>query len=133
VTPHPVAFSFAGETAGFFDFSMHLSHSPELVNYILLTMAENKTEILKNICYTELVYKRINKKLNSTLSKGEIERMLFSIIDKTDVKDFEKRGKNFYITSVEHTIRITVNSHTYRVITVDKSINSEKQSPKAVN
>lgn len=82
-------------------------------------MIENKTEILKNICYTKLVYLRINKKLNRSLSNYEIERMLFSILEKTDVKDFEKRGKNFYITSVEHNIRITVNSNTFRVITVD--------------
>lgn len=27
-------------------------------------MNNNKNEILKNICYTELVYGRINKKLN---------------------------------------------------------------------
>jgi hypothetical protein len=96
-------------------------------------MTKNKTEILKNICYTELVYERINKKLNSTLSIGEIEKMLFSIIEKTEVNGFEKIGKNFYITNVENKIKITVNSHTYRVITVDKIVNSEKQSPKAMN
>jgi len=28
---------------------------------------EMKNEILKNICYTELVYERINKKLNIKL------------------------------------------------------------------
>ena len=33
----------------------------------------NKTEILRNICYTELVYGRINKKLNIKLSKEQIE------------------------------------------------------------
>jgi hypothetical protein len=86
---------------------------------ILVTMTINKTEILNKICYTKLVYDRINKKLNSSHSNLEIERMLFNIIEKTDVKNFEKRGKNFYVTSVEHNIRITVNSNTYRVITVD--------------
>jgi hypothetical protein len=79
----------------------------------------NKTDILYNICYTDLVYGRINKKLNSSHSKGEIERMLFDIIEKTDIKNFEKRGKNYYITSVEYNIRITINSNTYSVITVD--------------
>ena len=33
----------------------------------------NKQEILENICYTELVYGRINKKLNINLSKKQIE------------------------------------------------------------
>jgi hypothetical protein len=83
-------------------------------------MTKYKTEILKNICYTDLVYERINKKLNSTHPKDEIESMLLNIIEKTDTKDFEKKGKNFYITNTEHNIKITVNSNTYRVITVDK-------------
>jgi hypothetical protein len=99
-------------------------------------MVKNKLEILNNICYTELVYERINKKLKSSFSKYDIEKMLFNIIEKTDENYFVKRGKNFYITNIEHNIKITVNSNTYRVITVDtlnKSFNSERQSPKAVN
>ena len=36
-----------------------------------------KTAILENICYTALVYGRINKKLNSRLSTSEIEAMLY--------------------------------------------------------
>ena len=79
----------------------------------------NKTEILNNICYTELVYERINKKLNSQFSKMEIEKKLFDIIDKTDEIYFRKTGKNIYVTNVENNIRITINSNTYRIITVD--------------
>ena len=82
-------------------------------------MKGNKTEILKNICYTELVYDRINKKLNNNYSKDEIEKMLFSIIEKTSESYFDKKGKNFYISNEENNIRITVNSNTYRIITVD--------------
>jgi len=62
-------------------------------------MRENKTAILGNICYTELVYDRINKKLNSNYSKEEIEKMLFSIIEQTNESYFEKKGKNFYISN----------------------------------
>jgi len=79
----------------------------------------NKAEILNNICYTELVYGRINKKLNSRFSKTEIEKMLFDIISKTGEIHFRKTGKNVYVTNIENNIRITINSHTYRVITVD--------------
>jgi hypothetical protein len=43
----------------------------------------DKTEILSRICYTELVYERINKKLNSKFSKSEIEKMLFNIVKET--------------------------------------------------
>ena len=82
-------------------------------------MNNRKIEILNNICYTELVYGRINKKLKSSYSKDEIEKKLFNIIKKTDIENFEKIGKNFYITNLENNIRITINSNTYRVITVD--------------
>ena len=82
-------------------------------------MIGSKTDILNNICYTELVYERINKKLNSKFSKYEIERMLFNIIKETNETHFQKTGKNFYIINEKHNIRITINSNTYRVITVD--------------
>lgn len=79
-----------------------------------------KNEILTNICYTELVYGRINKKLNSQLSKTEIEKMLLEIIMGTQDSFFQRKGKNIYITNLENNIRITINSYTSRVITVDR-------------
>jgi predicted DNA binding CopG/RHH family protein len=80
----------------------------------------DKQAILSNICYTELVYDRINKKLNTMLSMHEIEAMIAGIIDQTEVKHFQKKGKNFYITNTQQNIRITINSNTFRVITVDR-------------
>jgi hypothetical protein len=80
----------------------------------------NKYEILNKICYTELVYGRINKKLNSKYSKPEIEKMLYDIIDESDEKFFKKIGKNIYVINTEHNIKLTINSNTYRIITVDK-------------
>lgn len=82
----------------------------------------NKTEILNNICYTELVYDRINKKLKSSFSKSEIEIMLFNIIRETEEASFQKVGKNFYVTNSDKNIQITINSNTFRVITVDRVI-----------
>jgi len=79
-----------------------------------------KREILENICYTELVYERINKKLNIKLSKPEIEDFIFKILKETNEIFFEKIGKNFYVKNTEVNIRITINSNTFRVITVDK-------------
>ena len=79
----------------------------------------NKAEILNNICYTELVYERINKKLKSQFSKEEIEKLLFAIIKETNETDFQKTGKNIYVTNIEHNIRVTINSYNYRVITAD--------------
>lgn len=80
----------------------------------------NKSEILKNICYTELVYGRINKKLKSNYSKSEIEDKLFKIIQESDDNFFQRIGKNIYVTNVENNIKITINSNTYRIITVDR-------------
>ncbi len=82
-------------------------------------MINYKQEILSKICYTELVYGRINKKLKLNLSNSELEKMLLEIIRETDETDFQKRGKNIYITNQNQNIRITINSFTNRVITVD--------------
>lgn len=58
-----------------------------------------KSDILSKICYTELVYHRINKKMNSNLSKLEIEKMLFVAIKETPNSSFKKTGKNIYVTN----------------------------------
>ena len=62
----------------------------------------NKQEILKNICYTELIYERINKKLNVKFSKKQIEAYIFNILEETDIIFFTKKGKNFYTTNSEN-------------------------------
>jgi len=83
-------------------------------------MEEYKTKILNKICYTDLVYERINKKLNIQLSKDEIEKMIFGIIKETDKTEFQKTGKNIYITNKNENVRLTINSYTNRIITADK-------------
>ena len=83
-------------------------------------MSNYKSEIIDKLCYTELVYERINKKLNIELSKGEIEEMIIAIIKETDESQFNKKGKNVYITNKEKNVKLTINSFTNRIITVDK-------------
>lgn len=85
-------------------------------------MKETKVEILKKHCYTELVYQRINKKLGVHFSREEIEIYIKKVIKETDENLFEKIGKNFYISNEELNIKITVNSNTFRIITVDKLV-----------
>ncbi len=82
----------------------------------------NKQEILESICYTELVYERINKKLNIKFSKEQIENFILDVLKNTDLIFFEKKGKNYYITNSEANIRITVNSNTFSVITVNRIV-----------
>jgi hypothetical protein len=83
-------------------------------------MSTDKTEILKHISYTELVYGRINKKLGRHDSKLEIEQMLFETLRDTPEENFHRVGKNFYVTNLENDIVITINASTKRVITVDR-------------
>lgn len=83
-------------------------------------MKSYKEEILNKICYTELVYGRINKKLNLVLSKQKIETLISTILSETNESEFLKKGKNIYITNNERKIRLTINSYTNRIITADK-------------
>ncbi|MEO9570095.1 MAG: DUF3781 domain-containing protein [Polaribacter sp.] len=80
----------------------------------------DKIEILEKHCYTELVYQRINKKLKIDFSKDEIQKLIKQILQETVIESYIKKGKNFYISNEEKNIRITVNSNTFRIITVDK-------------
>ncbi|SKC10845.1 Protein of unknown function [Soonwooa buanensis] len=79
-----------------------------------------KSEILSKICYTDLVYGRVNKKLKTTYSNSEIENLISNIIIETDENAFEKKGKNYYLSNFKYKIKITINSYTFRLITVDK-------------
>ena len=83
-------------------------------------MENYKKDILDKICYTELVYGRINNKLNIELSNNKIEEMIFAIINETDETEFQKTGKNIYITNNERNVRLTINSYTNRIITADR-------------
>jgi hypothetical protein len=83
-------------------------------------MSYYKKEILEKICYTNLVYGRINKKLNIELSKDMIEKMIYDTINETDQTEFRKTGKNIYITNKEKNVILTINSYTNRIITADK-------------
>jgi len=83
-------------------------------------MNNYKNVILAKICYTDLVYGRINKKLNIDFSKEKIEKMIYVTIKDTKESGFKKIGKNIYITNIKKNIRLTINSYTNRIITVDQ-------------
>ncbi|MBI9108884.1 MAG: DUF3781 domain-containing protein [Spirochaetales bacterium] len=83
-------------------------------------MINNKKEIIKNICYTELVYGRINKKLSMNFTINQIEAFIIRVLSDTPEEFYSRIGKNYYITNKDINIRVTVNSNTFRVITVDR-------------
>ena len=82
-------------------------------------MKIDKNEILERICYTDLVYDRINKKLNISFSRMEIERFILRILQETPKENYEITGKNYYVTNYAENIRITINRNTFRIITAD--------------
>ncbi len=83
-------------------------------------MPNYKKTILDKLCYTELVYGRINKKLKIDLPKDKIEELITTVILETDENKFIKTGKNIYITNEKRNIMLTINSYTNRIITADK-------------
>jgi len=83
-------------------------------------MKVNKKTILENICYTELVYGRVNKKLKVNYSKQQIEAFIFKILSETAESSFTRSGKNYHVKNPARDIRVTINSSTFRVITVDR-------------
>lgn len=83
-------------------------------------MENYKKEISDKLCYTELVYGRIAKKLNIEFEKDKIEKLISIIVFETAETNYVKKGKNIYITNNEMNIRLTINSYTNRIITADK-------------
>lgn len=83
-------------------------------------MIIDKNKILKKHCYTKLVYQRINKKLGTSFSNKESEELIKKVLTETPLEHYQKKGKNFYITNIEFKIKITVNSNSFRIITVDR-------------
>jgi hypothetical protein len=60
-----------------------------------------KEEIVKKICYTDLVYERINKKLNINFSKEQNEHFILKILKETDDRFISRKGKNYYLLHTE--------------------------------
>ena len=68
---------------------------------------------------------RIKKNLNiANLSDSETESFLKKIILSTPIEDIETKGKNYYFKCFKHNAILTVNSHTFTIITA-KKINKE--------
>ncbi|MFC6266893.1 DUF3781 domain-containing protein [Frigoriflavimonas asaccharolytica] len=80
-------------------------------------MENYKYKVLDKITYTELVYGRINKKLNLNYSKEKIQELISKIVFETHESHFVKKGKNIYITNHEKNIVLTININTNRIIT----------------
>ena len=85
---------------------------------------DNSTEnfkhaIILKICYTALVYGRIQKKLKVDWSNETIEAYIKEMLLDDMNNEYVKIGKNFYITSHKRNVKLTINSYTNRIITAD--------------
>ena len=63
-----------------------------------------KEVVLSKICYSDLVYGRINKKLNLEFSNEAIEELILEIIKETFPSEFNKIGKKIYISNHKKTL-----------------------------
>ncbi|WP_268888927.1 DUF3781 domain-containing protein, partial [Levilactobacillus hammesii] len=75
-------------------------------------------QIKAHACYTELVYRRVNKKLAVNLTKAEVEALVIAVLD-DGTTDVEKLGKNYYVTNRTRQVQLVINSFNYRLITAN--------------
>jgi len=80
-------------------------------------MIPNRQEFLDNICYTDLVFGRVNKKLKTNYSIDEIKDLVNQIVSDPETT-INKQGKNYYLQN--KSIELVVNSFNFRLITTNK-------------
>ncbi|BDZ30429.1 DUF3781 domain-containing protein [Lactiplantibacillus sp. WILCCON 0030] len=88
------------------------SHLPD--SHLSQTLAQ----LSNQICYTQLVYQRVNKKLQTNLTHAEIETLVKGVLD-TPASRLVRRGKNNYVSNDQYHVELVINSFTNRLITVN--------------
>jgi len=77
-----------------------------------------KLSIAENFRNTPMGFLRIKKNLDILhFSDAETETHLKDILLSTDIKDIETKGKNHYFKHIKHNTILTVNSHSFTIIT----------------
>lgn len=80
-----------------------------------------KASITKGFKNTALGFLRIRKNLDVTgLSDAETEEYLKETLSLTPIENIETIGKNYYFKCVERNAILTVNSHSFTIITAKK-------------
>jgi len=86
-----------------------------------------KLSISNEFSNTQMGFIRIKKNLDITnLSDDKTEIYLKEIILSTPIEDIESIGKNHYFKNIKYNAILTVNSHTFTIITA-KQINKKKR------
>ncbi|HJE86748.1 DUF3781 domain-containing protein [Levilactobacillus brevis] len=76
-------------------------------------------QIKAQVCYTELVYGRVKKKLAVNLTKAEVGSLVIAVLG-DGATDVEKLGKNYYVTNSTRRAQLVINSFNYRLITANR-------------
>ncbi len=80
-----------------------------------VALRKSITDQFKN---TSLGFSRIKRNLNIVhLTDSETEKYLRKIIMSTPLEDIETKGKNHYFKCFEYNAILTVNAHTFTIIT----------------
>ncbi|MCP8857036.1 DUF3781 domain-containing protein [Latilactobacillus fuchuensis] len=77
-----------------------------------------KNDLLATVCYTSLVYQRVNKKLATQFSELEIEKLVQAVINNAD--SIVLTGKNYYVDDYQRQISLTINAGNHRLITANQ-------------
>ena len=84
-----------------------------------------KLSISNKFRNTQMGFIRIKKNLDlSDFSDAKTESYLKEIILSTPIEEIESIGKNHYFKNIKHNAILTVNSHTFTIITA-KQINKK--------
>jgi len=78
-------------------------------------------QLSEQVCYTELVFQRVNKKLKIEMSEAEVKVLVQEILADATTS-VERRGKNYYITNAARNVRLTINHFNCRLITADRVV-----------
>ena len=75
--------------------------------------------IQSRVCYTDLVYQRVNKKLNKDMTPAQIEALVQRVLN-NELTSILCQGKNYYIEDKIKDVVLTINRNNYRLITINK-------------
>ncbi|MEX0380707.1 DUF3781 domain-containing protein [Leuconostoc sp. MS02] len=75
--------------------------------------------IQSHVCYTALVYQRVNKKLSRDMTSTQIEALVQRVLN-SELMSILCRGKNYYIEDKTEGVVLTINKNNYRLITINK-------------
>lgn len=76
-------------------------------------------QLISQVGYTPLVFGRINRKLGTDYHPDQIKSFVINILIDPQTT-IQTQGKNYYLNNQKLDVRLTINRHSFRVITADR-------------